>query len=85
MVVRSLADFDEAVVEGEVVAKRVLPTRAVLAVEWKVVHDELVDLAQRHHLAGRTVDGHRTQRNVTVRWFVAGVRTLTWTRHLLLL
>ena len=37
-------DLDEAVVEGEVVTKRVLPPLGVLAVVGEVVHDELVDV-----------------------------------------
>ena len=43
--------FDEAVVEGEVVAEGILPALRVLAVVGEAVHDELVNLAQRHHLS----------------------------------
>ena len=57
-------DLDEAVVEGEAVADRVLPALLVLAVEGEEVHDELVDLAQRAHLARVVLDGHRDERDV---------------------
>jgi len=42
--------FDETVVEGQAVPDRVLPALLRLAVERKLVHDELVDLAKRAHL-----------------------------------
>ena len=36
----------------------VLPALLVLSVEREQVHDELIDLVQRAHLAGRVLDGH---------------------------
>ena len=39
----SPGDLDEAVIEAEVVSETVLPPLSVLAVIWKVVHDELVN------------------------------------------
>ena len=59
-------DLDEAVVEGEAVSDGVLPALLVLAVEGEEVHDELVDLAQRAHLARVVLDGHRDKRDVRV-------------------
>lgn len=43
-------DLDEAVVEGEVVAERVLPALCVLAVVRETIHDEFVDVTERKHL-----------------------------------
>lgn len=65
--VRRPRHLDEAVVERERVPDRVLPALLVLPVEREQVHDELVDLAQREHLARRVLDGHRDERDVRVR------------------
>lgn len=54
-------NLDKAVVEREVVAKGVLPPLLVLAVERKVIDDELIDLGQREHLPWRTLDRHGCQ------------------------
>ena len=40
--------FDEAVIETEVVPNRILPTLSVMSVVGELVHDEAVDLAQCH-------------------------------------
>ena len=74
-------DLDEAVVEGEVVSEAVLPTLRVLAVVGEALHDELVDVAQRQHLLGRVLDGHRGQRDVGVGRLLVAVRTLPRPRH----
>lgn len=44
--------LDKAIVEGEVVAERILPALRVFSVEGEFVHDELVDLRQGEHLVG---------------------------------
>jgi len=58
--------FDEAVVEGEVVADGVLPALLVLLVVRKAFHDELVDTIQRDLLIASTLDGHCDQSDVRV-------------------
>lgn len=57
----------KALVQRQIVADRVLPSRACLAVEGKVRADPGVYVAQRHLLGGRTVDGEGDERGVTVR------------------
>lgn len=57
--VRRPRHLHEAIVERERVPDRVLPALLVLPVEREQVHDELVDLAQREHLARRILYGHR--------------------------
>lgn len=54
-------DFDEAVIEGEIVSEGVLPPLGVLSVVWKAIHDELVNVTQRQHLVRGVLDGHRCQ------------------------
>lgn len=56
----------KALVQRQIVANRVLPSRACLAVEGKVCADPSVYVAQRHLLSGRTVDGEGDERRVTV-------------------
>lgn len=68
--------FDETVVQGEVVANRILPTLLVVMVKRETVHDELIDAAQRRALVRCALDGHGDECNVTVwrflRRFLAG-------------
>lgn len=71
--IRPPRDFDEAVIEGEVVAQGVLPALSVLAVVRKAFHDELVDVAQREHFLSRVLDGHCCQRDVRIRGFLVTV------------
>jgi len=79
--VRPPGDLDEAVVEGKVVAQRVLPALRVLAVVRKALHDEAVDVGQRQHLLRRAPDGHRRQRDVRVGRLLVAVRFAARTRH----
>lgn len=72
--VRPPGDFDEAVVEGKVVAQRVLPPLRVLPVVREPVHDELVDLAEGEHLLRAALDGHGRQGDVGVRRLLVAVR-----------
>lgn len=58
--------LDEAVVEAQVVSQGILPLVRVHAVIRKLVHDELVDLAERKHLLIAGLDCHRRQRDVRV-------------------
>ena len=74
-------DLDEAVVEGEIVPQRVLPTLRVVAVVGKAVDDELVDVVEGHHLVGRRLDGHRRQGDVRVGWLLVAVRVTTRAGH----
>jgi len=48
--VRSTRQFNETVVERKIVPKRVLPALCVLTIVRKPIHDELINLAQSHHL-----------------------------------
>jgi len=50
--------LDEAVVERQAVPDRVLPALLGLAVERKLVHDELIDLAQCTHLERGRLQRH---------------------------
>lgn len=74
-------DLNEAVVEGEVVAQRVLPALRVLAVVGEALHDELVDVAQGEHLLRRVLDGHCRQGDIRVRGLLVTVGALARTRH----
>jgi len=80
--VRPPGDLDEAVVEREVVAQRVLPALRVFAVVREALHDEAVDVRKRQHLFGRTPDGHGRQRDVRVGRLLVAVRLAARTRHL---
>ena len=59
--------LDEAVVERETVPDGVLPALLVVTVVREQVHDELVDLAQRAHLARRVLYGECDEGDVGVR------------------
>ena len=74
-------NLNEAVVEGEVVAQRVLPFLRVLAVVGKLVHDELVDLAQRQHLLTGRLDGHGGQGDVGIGRLLVAIGGLAGSRH----
>ena len=63
---RGARHLDEAVVEGEVVADGVLPALLVLLEVGEAVHDEGVDLVERHHAGGGALDGHGDERDVGV-------------------
>ena len=63
-------------------AQRVLPALRVLAVERKVVHDELVDLAEGQHLLVRALDGHGRQSDVGVGRLLLLVAVAARARHL---
>jgi hypothetical protein len=45
------------------IPNRILPALLILSVEWKELHDKLVDLSESQHLASRMLDRHRDQRN----------------------
>uniref|UniRef100_A0A670J005 Methenyltetrahydrofolate synthase domain-containing protein n=1 Tax=Podarcis muralis TaxID=64176 RepID=A0A670J005_PODMU len=59
--------LDEAFVEREVVAHRVLPALVRAAEEREAALQELVDLAQRQALGRRALDSHDNQGDVGVR------------------
>lgn len=79
--IRSPRDLDEAVVEGKIVAKGVLPALCVFPIIRKTVHDELVNFAEREHLLRATLNGHRGQRNIRIRRLLVAVRVSSRTRH----
>ncbi len=56
--IRGARHFQEAVVEGQRVADRVLPALLVLSVKREKVHYPLIDLTEGQHLTGRLLDGH---------------------------
>lgn len=60
-------NFNEAVVEGKIVAYGVLPALLILFEVWKFVHDVSVDLVQGHHAGRRTLDRHGDECDVRVR------------------
>ena len=66
--------LDEAFVEAEVVADRVLPALAVALEVRELLHDVLVDGAQRQSLVLRVAHGHRDQRHVRVGRLLGGVQ-----------
>ncbi len=75
--------FDEAFVEAEVVADRVLPSLFVVAVVGKVLHDELVDAVEGQTLFGAAADGHHDESVVGERRLFV-LLLLTFTGALLL-
>ena len=79
--VGSAGDLDEAVVEGEVVAQRVLPPLRVLPVVGEPVHDELVNLTEGEHLLRAALDGHGREGDVGVRRLLVAVRVPPGARH----
>lgn len=74
-------DFDEAVVEGQVMTQGVLPPLSVFSVIRESIHDELVDLAERQHLLRAALDRHGSEGDVRVRWLLVAVRVSPRTRH----
>ena len=58
--------LEEAVVERQVVAYRVLPALAILVVVGEALHDELVDAVEGYAVVRRVLDGHRDQGDVAV-------------------
>lgn len=65
--------FQKAVIEAQVVPQRVLPTLRVVPVEGKMIHNKLVNFAEREHLLRRALYGHCSQRYVGVRRLSAAV------------
>lgn len=57
-------NFDEAIVETEVVADRVLPAWVLLLVVAEALLDELADAAQRRPAIRRMQNGHRDQGDI---------------------
>lgn len=82
--VRPTGDLDEAIVEREVVAQRVLPALRVFPVVREPVHDELVNLAEWEHLLRAALDGHGRQGDVRVRRLLVAVRVPPGARHFVL-
>lgn len=60
-------DFDEALVQTEIVSNGILPALLVISVVRIFVHDVLIDVAQRYFAIGRRIDGHCNQCNVRIR------------------
>ncbi len=79
--IRAPGDFDEAVVEREVVSKRVLPALGVFPIVRKAVHDKLVYLAKWKHLLRAALDSHCGEGNVGVRRFLVAVCVSPGSRH----
>ena len=59
-------NFDEAVVEAEVVADGVLPALLVRFEVGEAFHDEGVDYAEHHHTGSGTLQCHGDERDVRV-------------------
>ena len=64
--------------------KRVLPLLRVQLVVRKLVHDELVDVAEGQHFVARGLNGHGGERNVGIGRLFIAVRGLARSRHLYL-
>jgi len=73
--------FDEALVEAEVVPYRVLPALAVALEVRELLHDVLIDGAERQSLILRVAHGHRDQRHVRVGRLLVCVRRRTLCRR----
>ena len=65
-VARLAGDLDEAVVEAEVVADRVLPGWEAFSVVREAIHDELTDTGESETLLMALQDGHGDQGDVRV-------------------
>lgn len=63
-------DFDEAVVEAEIMAEGILPSLSVGSVEREFLHDKLVNLCQREHLLIGVLDGHVGEPDVRIWGFL---------------
>lgn len=50
--------FNKALIEGEIVPDGILPSSSVLAVEWKSIHDVVVDLIQCELFPWRSLNCH---------------------------
>jgi len=76
----SLRQFNEALVEGKVVADRVLPALVRTSEERETLLQEGVNFAEGEPLGWRTLDGHDNEGDVGIWWFLltpyAGVALL---------
>lgn len=63
-------NFDETVVQRQVVSDRVLPALLVVMIERKAVHNELINAAKGGALLRRVLYSHRNKSYVTVRRFL---------------
>lgn len=79
--VRAAGDFNETVVEGQVVAQGVLPALGVLSVVRKTIHNKLVNFAKWEHLLRTALDSHGGEGNVGVRRFLVAVSVSPGSRH----
>lgn len=79
--VRAARNLDEAIVERQIVAQRVLPALRVLAIVREAIHDEFVDFVEREHLLLGALDRHEGERYVRVRRLLVAVRAAARTRH----
>lgn len=74
-------NLDKAIVEGEIVSQRILPSLSILSIVRKVIHDPLVDSRQRQHLLLRTLYSHSSECDVRIRRLASNVRASTRSRH----
>lgn len=79
--VRTAWNFNEAIVEAQVVPQRVLPALGVVPVVREPIRDVLVDIVETQHLLRRAPDRHRSQRNVRVGGLLIPIGFTRWTRH----
>lgn len=68
-VARLSRDLDKAVVQGQVVPDRVLPSGELLLVVWKLVADEVADTAESQFLHRALENGHGYESDVGIRRF----------------
>lgn len=79
--VRTTRDFDETVVEAQIVSERVLPTLSVLPVVGEAVHDELVDVREGKHSLRGVIQRHGGERDVGIRWLLVAISLSGGSRH----
>lgn len=58
--------LDKTLIQRQIMSNAVLPALLIVSVEWKPLHDELVNPIQGHFLVGRVLDRHGDERDVAV-------------------
>lgn len=73
---QGLGQFDETLVEAEIVTNRILPTLVRSPEKGKSLLEIVIDLTKGHSLDGDRLDGHHDHGNITERWFFLSSRTM---------
>ena len=68
--IRPSWNFDEAIIEAQIVSQTVLPSLGIFPIIWKIIHNKFINIRQRQHFLRALKQGHGGQSDVTIRRFL---------------